>query len=201
MQSKFTLLFVRIGSYIKDIVYSNLNWSGNAQGVSMRCMSVDTRRKPGSRDDLFQLQPIAIYGRQLCSCQSSTSTKSPIRAPLDYAGDEGDKVRSVKIARILRDVSCYYSTVHAPPSRQNIVKVSRPMICGMAPSTARQPDIATPLAIAGKVVANTAVGFGDPETVTVGTEGTVADELVVSPMENLGDVPYITPIVEFMKRR
>ena len=65
-----------------------------------------------------------------------------------------------------------------------------------------QPGLETPLAFGGKVVANGWVGFGLPETVTVGAEGFVGvvpfAELAI---ENLDDVPKRLPEVEFRKRR
>ena len=78
----------------------------------------------------------------------------------------------------------------------------RPRSWGVAPSSARQPGIATPFAFGGKVVAKTSVGFGAPETVTVGTdESVVADEFEDEPIVNLGDEPYMMPEVELRKRR
>jgi hypothetical protein len=61
---------------------------------------------------------------------------------------------------------------------------------------------------AGNVVANALVGFGLPLTVTVGAEesGDGCDAFLevvfeASRMVNWGDVEYIIPCVELMKRR
>jgi len=59
---------------------------------------------------------------------------------------------------------------------------------------------------AAKVVENGWVGLGPPLTVTVGTpatgEGGVAEGVAdAARIANWGDVAYITPMVELMKRR
>lgn len=66
-----------------------------------------------------------------------------------------------------------------------------------APST----DTA-PFADGGKVVANTAVGFGPPETVTVAEPDTgVEVPFAESEMVNWGEDAYMMPFVELTKRR
>ena len=74
-----------------------------------------------------------------------------------------------------------------------------PSICG---ARACQPGMATPFAFGGNVVANTAVGFGPPETVTVGAVGfAVVLELVpVLPIENFCEEANMLPDVELRKR-
>lgn len=76
--------------------------------------------------------------------------------------------------------------------------LTRAMICGIEPSTAFHPGVATPFEFGGNVVAKTAVGLGEPETVTVGTELSVVG-VVPLPwllMVNLDDEPYMIPNVE-----
>lgn len=63
----------------------------------------------------------------------------------------------------------------------------------------------TPLAMAGNVVAKRAVGFGEPETVTVGALATGDVEFAdVDPDARIvkrGETAYMTPCVELRKRR
>ena len=62
-----------------------------------------------------------------------------------------------------------------------------------------------PFAIAGKVVANSAVGFGEPDMVTVEALAMADVALVaVCPcarMVKRGETPYMTPCVELRKSR
>ena len=58
--------------------------------------------------------------------------------------------------------------------------------------------------VAGNVVANCAVGFGPPLTVTVGLDDKALTVELAEPestMENNGEVAYKTPCVLLMKRR
>lgn len=91
-----------------------------------------------------------------------------------------------------------YRRVMAPPRRHAIITLRKAMICGIEPSTAFQPGVATPFEFGGNVVAKTAVGLGEPETVTVGTVSSVVG-VVPLPwllMANLDDEPNMTPDVE-----
>jgi len=96
-----------------------------------------------------------------------------------------------------------YQIVQAAPTNPAIKAMPRTITCfiHMSSNPAR-----TPFADGGNVVANAMVGFGDPETVTVGDAGsgdgcdpfTVA---LAARIVNRDEVEYMIPCVEFKKRR
>lgn len=96
-----------------------------------------------------------------------------------------------------------YNTVHAAPSTAAAVAQITPSPALLAAPSNRHA--VTPLSIAGNVVANSAVGFGPPEMLTVETPVTAAAvalaELPASRMEKRGEMAYIPPCVLLMKSR
>ena len=80
-----------------------------------------------------------------------------------------------------------------------------PKLTSRAFHSASGPALQPPalFAISGNVVANGAVGFGGPETVTVGApaigEGGEASDVVDETIENRGDTLYVKPCVTLMK--
>lgn len=98
-----------------------------------------------------------------------------------------------------------YSTVKAPPIRLAAITMNTQKIWVIEPSIAFHPGIATPFAEGGKVVPNTFVGSGPPDTVIVGFDESgevlVAFELPLATIENLGDVAKCKPWVELSVTR
>ena len=87
---------------------------------------------------------------------------------------------------------------------QNTTADATATSCMCAPSTALHAGAPTPFADGGNVVANTAVGFGPPETVTVGAPAAGeagAEPLLASTMEKRCEEAYMTPCVELRKSR
>ena len=93
-----------------------------------------------------------------------------------------------------------HSTTQAPPiSPSPTATVATNPVVTSSSFSAR-----TPFALLGNVVAQTAVGFGPPLMVTVGFVASMfgldePEEEEV--MEKGNELPYITPCVEFRKKR